>query len=70
MFLTSIIRLALSQHEMLVLETCKHYADKKHYLSRIFETNDTLKRSINVICEGVKYLATMPVGMVHLPIGM
>lgn len=49
---------------MLILGTCKRYSDKNHYIPRIFGTNYTLKR------EGVKYLTTILVGVMHLPIGM
>jgi hypothetical protein len=49
---------------MLILKTCKRYLDKNHYIPRIFGTNYTLRR------EGVKYLTTILVRVMYLPIGM
>jgi hypothetical protein len=62
------IRLALCQREMFALKMKRYYLGSCIYVQELVAINDTLERSINSICGGIRDLAAGT--NKHLPIGM
>lgn len=62
------IRLALCQREMFALKMKRYYLSSYSYVQELVAVNETLERSINSICGGIRDLAAGT--KKHLPIGM